>query len=169
MLKRFYLGSILGVVTSLEELVSTKTCRLTDSPEVKSSVIVPHHATQNPEYTAMFRILDLNFKAISKDCFEKESNKLFQKMVTSVSALIKTSIDDYKGEISSLSIVHDMWTTMNNEAALGGSVKFTTKEMNTYTIAALLDKNNARRLPKGMALMLRQKYPMLPVILPECR
>ena len=99
----------------------------------------------------MFRMLDPNFKAISKDCFEKESNKLFQKMVTSVSALIKTSIDDYKGKMASLSIVHDMWTTMNNEAALGGSIKFTTKEMDTYTIAALLDKNNASHKAEHVA------------------
>lgn len=119
---------------------------------------IPFHVTQNPEYKAMFQLYDPNFKAISRDTFNKQMNRMFNNMVKSISKLFKKSTDDYQGEMASISIAHDMWTTMNNDAALGSSAKLTTKEMNSYTIAMILDKNNVSHKASHVADRLTEIY-----------
>ena len=47
-----------------------------------------------------------------------------------------------------LSVGHDIWNTMIMDGALSSSVKVMTRDMEVYTIAAVLRKNNATHKAK---------------------
>jgi len=51
-----------------------------------------------------------------------------------------------------------MWTTVNNEAALGSSIKLTTSGMKSYTIAAILEKQSEGHKAIDVSAALQKKY-----------
>ena len=102
---------------------------------------ISHHYTQSPEFSAMFRVCDKTFVPITRETFMEELQNIFQRMIDGIKKQVDTNrIELHVGNW--LAIYHDMWNTITVDGALGSSIKLTTKKMETYTIAAILEKNN---------------------------
>mmetsp|Transcript_32277 Transcript_32277/g.67858 ORF Transcript_32277/g.67858 Transcript_32277/m.67858 type:complete len:853 (-) Transcript_32277:67-2625(-) len=118
---------------------------------------IPHHYTQVPEFAEMFRLFDKNFVPIARETFMKELEKLFKRMIQGIIKLVETNREELSG-LRWLSICHDMWNTLTMDGALGSSLKLTTKDMETYTIAAILEKNNVSHSAPDIGAQLQKTY-----------
>lgn len=118
---------------------------------------VPHEITQSPEFLAMFRSYDQKFVPIARETFMEELDKMFLNMCNGIKKLVGANRLEL-GNGKWLTICHDMWNTINMDGALGSSLKLTTKEMQTYTIAAVLEKNNISHGAVDVAEVLQTIY-----------
>ena len=70
-------------------------------------------------------------------------------------------VETYHAELSGLqwlSICHDMWNTITMGCTIDSSTTITTKEIETYTIAAILEKNNVSHYTDDIGAQLQKTY-----------
>ena len=101
-----------------------------------------HNITQVPEYAEMFKLYDPNFKPIARLSYIDGLAEMFCAMIEGIKNLTDECCRDMVDLDNWLSIIHDIWTSITTDGILGSSLKLTTKNMETYTIAAVLEKNN---------------------------
>ena len=118
---------------------------------------IPHHYTQSPEFSAMFRVYDKTFVPIARETFMEELQNIFQRMIDGIKKLVDTNRIELRVG-NWLAICHDMWNTITMDGALGSSIKLTTKRMETYTIAAILEKNNESHAAADVGEMMQMRY-----------
>ena len=119
---------------------------------------LPHHITQSPEFAEMFHVYDPTFKPVARATYLKGLLKIFLSMVSGITKLTDSCRCDM-GELGNwLSVVHDIWTSITKNGILGSSIKITTSDMETYTIATVLKKNNVTHSAGPVADQLQQTY-----------
>ena len=99
----------------------------------------------------------MSFVPIARETFVKELQKLFRRMILGIVKLVETNRAELSG-LQWLSICHDMWNTIVMDGALGSSMKLTTKNMETYTIATILEKNNFSHSADDVGAQLQRIY-----------
>ncbi len=57
-----------------------------------------------------------------------------------------------------MSMIHDLWTSINNHCIIGSSIKFTIDDILTHTIACFLLKQNTSHKAKDVADQLQHMY-----------
>lgn len=137
----------ISILDGREDMITTSVYKL-KSEEIRHRQArwlalnnLPHHITKSPEFKEMFLLYDEKFKPIAKQSFDRELEHMFEKMIVNIKALVKECQVDFGG-MRWLCFCQDLWSTMLMDGALGSSFKITTRDMQSYTIAALLVKNN---------------------------
>ena len=120
-----------------------------------------HSTCSHPKsgvFLEMMQSYDQKFVPIARETFIKQLDVMFNKMVAGIMKLVKKCRLELCRMGDWLTIVHDMWNTLNMDGALGSSLKLATKEMKTYTIAAVLEKNNISHGAQDVATILQSIY-----------
>ena len=117
-----------------------------------------HNITQPPEFAAMFHVYDPTFKPIARLTYVEGITAMFTKMIKGIKNLSDECRRDMGDLGNWLSIIHDIWTSLTTDGILGSSLKLTTRNMDTYTIAAVLEKNNVSHGAKDVAAQLQTAY-----------
>ena len=117
-----------------------------------------HHMTQVPEFAEMFHVYDPNFRPIARETYINGLCALFRKMIDGITQLSEECRRDMGDMGNWLSIIQDIWTSINNDSIVGSSMKLMSKDMVAYTIAAVLDKNNVSHGAKEVAAQLQNIY-----------
>ena len=89
----------------------------------------------------MFYVYDMSFFPIARDLFLDELDIIFAGMIEGIKKLVDTNREELGG-LKWLTMCHDMWNTITMDGALGSSLMLTTKDMKTYTIDDILEKND---------------------------
>ena len=118
----------------------------------------PHHLTQAPEFAKMFQLYDPEFRPIARETYVAGISAKFDKMIEGIKRLIVKVRGEMVGVDKWLSILHDMWTSANNNGIMGSSFKLTDKEMYSHTIAAILKKHNITHSAAQVGETLAQVY-----------
>ena len=87
----------------------------------------------------------------------EELQNIFQRTIDGIKKLVDTNRIELRVG-NWLAICHDTWNTITMDGALGSSIKLTTKKMETYTIAAILEKNNESHTAADVGEMMRRRY-----------
>ena len=83
---------------------------------------------------------------------------MFASMTSGITKLTEECRRDMAGLGNWLPMCHDIWTTITTNGILGSSIKLTTSTMETYTIAAVLEKNNISHGADPVSNQLRKIY-----------
>ena len=118
---------------------------------------LPHSMLHTPEFKELMHLYDPQWKPIARETFVKLSKKMYNRMVREVKNLLQECKKDMHGE-KFVSIVHDMWTSLNKDGVLGSCVKFVDSNFNVYHIATLFEQHNGDHSANAMAEVLRKKY-----------
>ncbi len=116
---------------------------------------LPHSVTQRDEFKAMIQFFDPNYVPLARRTFLKEVKKMFDQMVDNI---IKLLDDEGITGLWAVSITHDIWNTIIMDGALGSSLRIVTRDMEMYTIAAVLKRHNANHKAANVAAILEEVY-----------
>ena len=118
---------------------------------------LPHSLLHLPEFKELMNLYDPQWTPIARETFVDLSTKMYNRMVKEVKNLLQECKGDMHGE-KFVSIVHDMWTSINKDGVLGSCVKFVDSDFNVYHIATLFEQHNGDHSAEAMAAVLEQKY-----------
>ncbi len=119
----------------------------------------PHHVTQSPEFAAMFRCFDKNFKPIARKTYIDGVRQMYEKhIIQGITKLIQTCRTGMMGLGDWMAFIHDMWTSSSNNSILGSSIAVTDQDMVTYTVACILVKHNKSHGATAIAKLLQETY-----------
>ena len=105
----------------------------------------------------MFEIYTNTFLPISWTSFINSTVSMFESMIEGIKRL-KEECQLSLSPLKWASLVHDYWTSKANDAALGSSMRFISKDLETMTIAMILMKNNVNHSSEEQAKNLKEKY-----------
>ena len=106
----------------------------------------------------MFHVYDPTFKPLARITYVEGITAMFNTMIKGVQNLSAECRRDMGDLGNWLSIVHDIWTSLTTDGILGSSLKLTTRNMETYKIAAVLEKNNVSHGASAVAAQLQKIY-----------
>ncbi len=113
---------------------------------------------QVPKFAAMFQAYDPKFQPISCLTYVAGVSSLFLKMLKGIKSLVADARCDLGKLDNWLSICHDLWTSINTNGILGSSIKLTTSDMESHTIACTLKKHNDSHAAEHVAQCLQEVY-----------
>ena len=82
---------------------------------------------------------------------------MFKHMILRIVKLVDTNCMELSG-LWWLSICHEVWNTITMDGIFGSSIRLTTKEMETYTTAAILEKKNVSHTAYDVGAQLQRTY-----------
>ncbi len=119
----------------------------------------PHDLTQKTEFKEMMQILQPDFQPIHRRTYIDGVREIFEKhQVEGVSRLFAEAKLHMNGVTKWMSMVHDLWKSINNNCIMGSSIKFATEDLFTHTIACFLLQHNTSHGAKDVADALQAKY-----------
>ena len=118
---------------------------------------LPHQILHTPEFKELMQLYNPKWNPIARETFVKLAKKMFNRMTKEIKELFHDCKANMHGE-AFLSILHDMWTSLNKDGVLGSCVKFVDSDFNVYHVATLFELQNSNHGAEKMAEVLKQKY-----------
>lgn len=118
---------------------------------------VPHNKIMNPEFLELMKFHDPTFLPVSNKTFRDLAEARFQKMIQKIKELLKQNREDLS-PMKWLSLCQDIWNSINNDGVLGSSLRLVNRDMELYTIATFLQKNNESHKAEDITKMLEEGY-----------